>query len=1163
MFLDWKESVLSKGKLGLKLSEFQEKYNSILDFKTMNLIFLKFKKTPYCFYSKEIHYNQLCRISCRWESLREECLENFILNNPQLNEICSQILRKIFESGPFGISQHTVGNELGLKSHDIHHHINNLIKFQLVKKKNFIIKSKSKLNNIIQLKCKIFENLNKKKFLHQNFSSKGEFEIINKLIKIFSRIDRSIKQKDLKYGTLKKIDSENSEKRRFHRNWQKTKQKFFKAGINLTKLTQKNFIIDKKKIFKKILSYKKTFNYDEYWPKNFYKMNILVTVISFILSPEIQIKKIIDRNYYSGVSSPYFLEKLNGYVSYKTIQFILKNLEEKRYLSKTLEQKGRQRIIRYRKWIEFELEKEKKFEAGVTYQTSNRRLILLSWVKSKVLLVKDLGRKIALKENKGLRKVDSKVIRRVLTDLIEKNFLKIFKINIRILNQKSRNVEVITRKEFDTKTFDLNRYLKDIHKNINISGEKKFHPILQRRRKYSIILFLDILFSLMKIYELLSYKLKAKFNSLDNFNNFIILMLYRQKNFQGCKKIRKTRFYSRYFFLQKKFFFKIQKKYLVEKKNFFIFNFKTLSREKLDLGEKNQNFKISKDLTKSKYYHKTKQFIQTNEKVGNFLSIIRKKNFNNKLKLYSFFSKKFLENTKKKVEKSLLKKKKNFEENIFNSKLVRNGKSNFPVMKLIQSEDFKPSILNFEKWDSEFDINLLESFFIIKFNFKKKDNLFLKKKPLDRRLNGVLAVENIKIAMSYLEKFFKFSLLRDIGVFHFNPRNILKRALEFSALEFCFNVQEIKNIKNLRKNKIKKFFKNCIKKSLKKRANFLKDTKKNEFTIGKKFWKINWILFPENYWISEIKLNFQKTVVRIEKNSNKKKQSRKKIERNFLENTFKKKVFLKELILEFCQKSIFSNFYLKFEENLSYMIPFFLNKISKKDLIFNDLSYSTSNYKTVNDLNNEGKFSNPLEVRNRNSLSFYKKHFIDNRSLELNSKCFFWIYFKIKKIGFFEKIKILTKNLKSFSIIEESCSSFLNFIPSIKKPANKKFSESIQILTCLKWTFLYFNFVYSKVYKKNLFFSRIFLGHSFRDSKFENRIYLKIANGNFLLLNNIKELKIFNSNCIWNFRNSFLSLININHKKFLRIKQFLQKKPLIKLQNSKVHFYFKPDQFFI
>ena len=40
-----------------------------------------------------------------------------------------------------------------------------------------------------------------------------EFEMIKNLIKIFSRIDRVTKQKDLKYGTLKKIDSENKEKR--------------------------------------------------------------------------------------------------------------------------------------------------------------------------------------------------------------------------------------------------------------------------------------------------------------------------------------------------------------------------------------------------------------------------------------------------------------------------------------------------------------------------------------------------------------------------------------------------------------------------------------------------------------------------------------------------------------------------------------------------------------------------------------------------------------------------------------------------------------------------------------------------------------------------------------------------------------------------------------
>ena len=798
MFLNWKETVLSKGKSGLKLSEFQEKDNSVLDFKTMTLVFLKFKKKPYCFNSNEINYNQLCKINCRWESLREEYLGNLILNNPQLNEICSQILRKIFESGPFGISQHTLGNELGLKSHDIHHHINNLIKYQLVKKKNFIIKSKSKLNNIIQLKCKIFENYNKKKIFQQNFSNKGEFEMINNLIKIFSRIDRVINQKDLKYGTLEKKDLENSEKRRFHRNWQKTKQKFFKAGIDLIKLIQKNFKIDKKKNFKKILNNKKTFTCDEYWPRNFYKMNILVTVISFILSPEIQIKKIINRNYYSGVSSPYFLEKLNGYVSYKTIQFILKNLEEKQYLSKTLEQKGRQRIIKYRKWIDYELEKENKFETGVTYQTSNRKLILLSWVKSNVLLVKDLGRKIALKENKGLRKVDSKVIRRVLSDLIEKNFLKIFKINIRVFNQKSRNVEVITRKEFDTKTFDLNRYLKDIHKNTNFSAEKKIHPNFHKKKKYSIILFLDILFSSMKIYKLISFKLKTKFVSLDNFNNFIMLIPYRQKNFLGCKKIRKTRFFSRHFFIQKKIFLNFKKKYLKEEKKFFIFNHKILSKKKPHLKEKNQNFKISQDLAKNKYYHKTKQFTKTKENVRKILSVIRKKNFNNKLKLYSFFSKKFLENIRKSFGKSLDSHKKNFKRDIFNSNLVRNGKFNFPIIKLIQYEDFKPSILNFEKWDSEFDINLLESFFIRKFKVKKKDKLFLKKKPLNRRLNGVLGVENIKIAMSYLEKFFKFSFLEDIEVFPFSPRNILKRALEFSALEFCFNVQETKNIKILR-----------------------------------------------------------------------------------------------------------------------------------------------------------------------------------------------------------------------------------------------------------------------------------------------------------------------------------------------------------------------------
>ena len=145
----------------------------------------------------------------------------------------------------------------------------------------------------------------------------------------------------------------------------------------------------------------------------------------------------------------------------------------------------------------------------------------------------------------------------------------------------------------------------------------------------------------------------------------------------------------------------------MKKKKFFVFNYETLLREKHELRKKNKNFKISQDLTKNKYYHKTKQFIQTKEKVRKILSIFRKKKFNNKLKIYSFYSKKFLENNKKKFGKSLQKKKKNFKENIINSHLVRNGKSNFPIIKLIQSKDIKSSILNFEKWDSEFDINLL------------------------------------------------------------------------------------------------------------------------------------------------------------------------------------------------------------------------------------------------------------------------------------------------------------------------------------------------------------------------------------------------------------------------------------------------------------------------
>ena len=78
----------------------------------------------------------MSKIKCLWEISREEFIGKYGLNF-QFNEICSQVLRKIFLSGQNGSFQHTIGSELGLRTSDIHHHINNLIKAGLIIKRNF------------------------------------------------------------------------------------------------------------------------------------------------------------------------------------------------------------------------------------------------------------------------------------------------------------------------------------------------------------------------------------------------------------------------------------------------------------------------------------------------------------------------------------------------------------------------------------------------------------------------------------------------------------------------------------------------------------------------------------------------------------------------------------------------------------------------------------------------------------------------------------------------------------------------------------------------------------------------------------------------------------------------------------------------------------------
>lgn len=244
------ELVLSRGENGIILSEIKNKYKNSIDFKIANYIYLETKKRPFFFLNNRDNYTKMSKIKCLWEISREEFIGKYGLNF-QFNEICSQVLRKIFLSGQNGSFQHTIGSELGLRTSDIHHHINNLIKAGLIIKRNFTIKTRSKLNYVIQLKCGIFEKKINENISYHNFVSSKDFEISCKLIKIISRIERPVKQKDIKYGILSYNYKSFIERRRIHRKWQKIKQLFLKAKISIMKTIECTFFDRKIKLLKK------------------------------------------------------------------------------------------------------------------------------------------------------------------------------------------------------------------------------------------------------------------------------------------------------------------------------------------------------------------------------------------------------------------------------------------------------------------------------------------------------------------------------------------------------------------------------------------------------------------------------------------------------------------------------------------------------------------------------------------------------------------------------------------------------------------------------------------------------------------------------------------------------------------------------------------------
>ena len=990
--IEWKSLVLLNGENGLKLSDLKKINNNYIDFKKLFLLFSIIKKKAFSFKNN----GQVClekfNFACRWEISREEFLGNSVFNNPPLGEICSQVFRKIFSFGKTGAFQHIIGSEIGLRTCDIHHHINYLIKVQLVVKKHIIIKSRSKMKNAIQLKCKIFETSFLKNISHPNNSGYKEADLVETVVKILSRIDRPIKQKDLKYGVLFYKSFLATERKRIHRIWQKTKKKFLKTNIDLSRITEKNILDQDLDLFKEklekqaITSKVNTFDLVN-------KHNNCHPEILFLTPPEIYIKKNIEYNSLLGISSPYLLEKCRGYLSYKDIQAKLKSLELKKYLSRILEQKGRQRIIRYKKNSGIEICHDENRKIGVTDQVISRKNLLLSWVESKILLVRDLGKKIALKEKKGLRKVDSKVIKKVLRDLIKKGFLKILKIKINIFNQRSSEIEIITKREFDTTNLDFISHLDKLWKN---SNKNKSDNITKEFIKKKVNFF-------KPISNILTFL--EKYNSVFFMKNFHVessfcsSFLYRIIRKMALKSQKILLLFCNFYY-KKPLIFNIEK-YDPQMNNLYYPNF--------NIRLRTQNENIRK-------YGGGKQKLRKHFTDFDNCFIFGKNTFRFpkiKFHLYSKFKgcfSSFFKDSNYKLELDsivILKRNKSNLIHNFNFYLSIKFKKIYTFHYNIYKEKIiTQSNIHFEKWDSELDVNLLGHHFLKKYRSEYRKSGCKLKKNFSRRLNGVLRVQNIKLAISYFSKFFNFRHSKFLSEHTFKPKNFFKRAIEIINLNFTFFLENSMILRRNKKVNSLRNFKKNIKQNTKLYQNFFSPQLSNTNLSSRlkifpkeQILKFKWTIFT-GFSLNNIpNLYNREKILDCENTNLKKKKIKKKDLRAFL--VFK--LFHKINFFRFCSAM---------DRDLLYSIPFFLNRIKYK---YDNSKLHSRIFlkKSASSLDNSEKISIPLEIRCRYFQSLYKNLPKIKMKVKLSSRNWYKKKINREKISYFNKISNIKKgNIK-------------------------------------------------------------------------------------------------------------------------------------------------------
>lgn len=1087
------------GEKGIKFKNLIISLWKLFDLVKIFKLFLYFKKNLEFFDISSDKFLGKLKIKGFREEFRINILKNFFPRSFFISDLSIQILREIWKRKKKGILQYQLAKKLNMRSNYIYHIIVKLSSLGLIRKKLSILKIDHKISNIILikpfLKSTFFVNCKFRKNFNLKIWYKREKNIVLRLMKTFARRFKNIlTEKSIKYGIFfvdkmpKKIN-----KRKIHRTWQKIRSKCQKSGFFLSSdsfFSEKNNRI---KIFQK----SKFEIYDQFTRK---KKRFLSPELKILLfsSLNILIKKIFILSKTFPVTSCYLSEKFRGYFNYKNIHLTLNYQNVHKNLSKTIEQIGRQKILHFKKETKNFFEISKKIK-GTTEQAKERKKSLITFIKSNVIPLNQIGKFIANNEKKGLKRIDSKVIKRVLKELIHMKLLRFIKIRLQLSFQIYKKFVFIGDKVFKNKqvktifeflsfsysraikkiklvdyTFKIFSYPKGLQKFLSFTKLLKIQFWLNNKIRVVVYPIKDtnLIFNKKKCH--LEKELKFKNSYKSNLKKTSILMIYLGRLLNGKAFII-------YLFFQKKSLNFINNclKKMLEKIIIFEEFFEAF------FCQINWNLPKARDKNKKKFFKK-------NEIVFRRLSF--NPDFSSNKNVVPFFQDKTAEKRKFLVIQFFF----NFW--FFENTFSYSNSTNLPKIYVAQTI-----------WDSELDVNLFSNFLSNLKLYEKKNSYIFGLNIFRKRLKRLSSLKNLRNVAIFLKKNlnlnFSTFIPQFLGRFDLN----VKRALEFPQNFYNFDLDKIKQAEVTKKRNnfalvqyIQKFEKLFF-------ANFFAN-----------FLCLNFLRIPHIFFIEKLlqeKFCFKIFFILGSREKNLRNLTKKFFDQSINGLNIISFTFLRnKILLKNNQKSslIFSQ---------TILVPLFLKslfffmKVEGKKFLVNPFFLKIFSFK-------KKKKGKTFEKINLNS-SEQNKKYIQSKHIELRVSCFLKKFLNLEKDS--KNFYIKKKNLKekkehSLEEFKKKCLQIFN------NDKNLKIKPYIYPRTYLNKDKMFYSFpknfedkipCFSKaIFKKNFINPSLKIKELIRKGLLNLEILKKFE---YLILENLSNKVFYNLNFISTTQKSFFS----------------------------------------